>query len=202
MKKFLHWLGKVIATAVSIVLIIVLLPYASQLASAVLPDLSGAALNTTIYLTHKMENSARLEVAVIEDENILNATTEAMFIGQVQSVTVKYAYRASIGIDLRKVKVNVSGSTITLTIPPVEVLSDSLTPLQVEKNDFWYPLTEQRRQKLLDDELVKCREKCLNEYAASAEAWNSTTTALDSTISSWLGAGKAGVRVRYERAPK
>lgn len=200
MKAFFRWLSKVLATALCIVAVVVLLPYASKLASAVLPDLSGAALNTSLLLSHKMENSARLETSIVEDEGILNSTTNAMFIGQVQSVTMKYLYRASIGIDLSKVQMNVRGNTITLTLPRPEILNDSITPQQVEKDDFWYPLTEERRQKLLDDETALCRERCLSEYAASADAWNNTVAAMESTVSSWLGIGRSGVTVRYQQA--
>lgn len=201
MKPFFRWLGKILATALCIVLIVVLLPYASKLASAVLPDLSGAALNTSLLLSHKMESSARLETGIVEDEGILNSTTNAMFIGQVQSVTMKYLYRASIGIDLSKVQMNVRGNTITLTLPQPEILNDSITPQQVEKDDFWYPLTEERRQKLLDDEITLCRQRCLSEYAASQEAWSNTVAAMENTVAGWLGIAKVGVTVRYEQAP-
>lgn len=200
MKGFLRWLGRIAATAITIILIVVLLPYASNLASAVLPDLSGAALNTSLLLSHRMENSARLETSVIEDEGILNSTTNAMFIGQVQSVTMKYTYRASIGIDLSKVQMSVRGNTITLTLPPVEILTDSITPEQVEKDDFWYPLTESRRQKILDDELALCRERCLTEYAASEEAWSNTVAAMENTVSGWLTVANSGVTVRYKQS--
>lgn len=200
MKGFLRWLGRITATAVTVVLIVVLLPYASDLASAVLPDLSGAALNTSLLLSHKMENSSRLETSVIEDEGILNSTTNAMFIGQVQSVTMKYTYRASIGIDLSKVEMSVRGNTITLTLPQMEILADSITPDQVEKDDFWYPLTESRRQKILDDELALCRERCLSEYAASEKAWSNTVAAMENTVSGWLTAANSGVTVRYQQS--
>lgn len=200
MKSFLRWIGRVVASVVTFLLIIILLPYASKLASAFLPDLSGAALNTSILLSHKMESSARLETNIIDDEGILNSTTDAIFIGQVQSVTIQYLYHASVGIDLSKVQMHVKGKTITLVIPPLEVLSDSITPQQVEKNDFWYPLTEERRQKLLDNELALCRERCLTEYASSEDAWNNTVAALDATIAGWIGAGSS-VTVRYEQAP-
>ena len=123
-----------------------------------------------------------------------------MFIGQVQSVTIQYRYKASIGIDLSKVQMQVRGKTITLTIPPLEILSDSITPEQVEKDDFWYPLTEERRKKLLDDELDKCRQRCLNEYISDDETWNKTFAALDDTIASWIGASSSGVTVRYVQA--
>ena len=60
-----------------------LLPYASRWASSILPDLGGAALNTSILLSHQMQESARLETATVEDEGVLNASTSAMFLGTV-----------------------------------------------------------------------------------------------------------------------
>lgn len=195
MKAFFHWLGRVVGTAVTLVLILVLLPYASKLASAFLPDLSGAAVNATVLLSHRMESSARLETATIEDESVLNATTTALFLGQVQNVSIQYVYRASIGIDLQKVQISLRGQTITLTLPPLEVLSDSLTPIQIEKDDFWYPLTEERRQTLLDEELAQCRQRCLEEYLSSDEAWANTVSAVESTVSGWINAAAPGVTV-------
>ena len=200
MKGFLRWLKRVAATVISVILVVVLLPYASRLASAVLPDLSGAALNTSILLSHEMKSSARLETNVVVDEGIMNSTTNALFLGEVQSVTMKYTYRASVGIDLSKVQMKVRGNTITLTLPPLEILADSLTPDQMEKNDFWYPLTEERRQKLMENELTLCRERCLNEYAASGEAWQHTLTAMGNTVSSWLTSINSNVTIRYERS--
>ena len=199
MKGFLRWLTRILATVISIILVVILLPYASRLASAVLPDLSGAALNTSLLLSHEMKSSARLETNVIVDEGIMNSSTNALFLGEVQSVTMKYTYRASVGIDLSKVQMKVRGNTITLTLPPLEILSESLTPDQVEKNDFWYPLTEERRQKLLEDELNLCRERCVNEYASSDEAWQHTLAAMGNTVSSWLTSANSSAVIRYER---
>lgn len=195
MKRFFRWLGRIVGTAITLVLAIVLLPYASKLASAYLPDLSGAAVNATVLLSHQMESSARLETATIEDESVLNATTNALFLGQVQSVSIQYVYRASIGIDLQKVQIGLRGQTITLSLPPLEILSDSLTPIQVEKDDFWYPLTEERRQQLLDDELTQCRQRCLEEYLTSDEAWANTVSAVERTVSGWLSTTAPGVTV-------
>ena len=197
MKRLMHWLARMVATALTVVLIAVLLPYASRWASSILPDLSGAALNTSILLSHQMQQSARLETSMVEDEGVLNASTSAMFLGTVQSVTIRYVYRASMGIDLRKVGIKLENDGITLLLPEVEILSDSLDPVQTIKDDFWYPLTEERRQKLLEDELVKCRKRCLTEYAASDEAWQSAVSALSDTVSAWVSTG--GVTIRYER---
>lgn len=197
MKRLLRYLARVAATALTIVLIVVLLPYASRWASSILPDLGGAALNTSILLSHQMQESARLETATVEDEGVLNASTSAMFLGTVQNVSIQYVYRASLGIDLRKAEIKVEDSVVTLLLPEIEILSDSLTPVQTVKDDFWYPLTEERRQKLLQDELDKCRERCLTEYATSDEAWQNTVSALSDTVSAWVSTG--GVTIRYER---
>ena len=197
MKRLMQFLARVVATALTIVLIAVLLPHASRWASFILPYLGGAALNTPILLSHQMQQSARLETATVEDEGVLNASTSAMFLGTVQNVTIRYVYRASLGIDLRKVGIRVENDGITLLLPEVEILSDSLDPVQTVKDDFWYPLTEERRQQLLEGELVKCRERCLTEYAASDEVWQSTVSALSDTVSAWVSTG--GVTIRYER---
>lgn len=197
MKRLMHWLARMVATALTVVLIAVLLPYASRWASSILPDLGGAALNTSILLSHQMQESARLETATVEDEGVLNASTSAMFLGTVQNVSIQYVYRASLGIDLRKAEIKVEDSVVTLLLPEIEILSDSLTPVQTVKDDFWYPLTEERRQKLLQDELDKCRERCLTEYATSDEAWQNTVSALSDTVSAWVSTG--GVTIRYER---
>lgn len=197
MKRLLRYLARVAGKALTIVLIVVLLPYASRWASSILPDLGGAALNTSILLSHQMQESARLETATVEDEGVLNASTSAMFLGTVQNVSIQYVYRASLGIDLRKAEIKVEDSVVTLLLPEIEILSDSLTPVQTVKDDFWYPLTEERRQKLLQDELDKCRERCLTEYATSDEAWQNTVSALSDTVSAWVSTG--GVTIRYER---
>ena len=176
MKAVFRWLLKIVASALTTVLIIVLLPHASKWMSAILPDLSGAAVNASVLLSHEMQNSARLETSSVKDEGVLQSTTDAMFLGTVQSVTIRYTYEASIGIDLKKVEMKVEGNTITFLLPDAEIIADSLTPVQIETNDFWYPLTDERRMKLLDDERELCRKRCLEEYAQSPEAWDNTVT--------------------------
>jgi len=202
MRAILRWAARVLGTAAATVLVIVALPHASRLMSAILPDLSGAAMNASITLSHRMEESARLETSVVRDEGILNSTTEALFIGQVQSVTIQYVYEASLGIDLKKVDMRLDGRTITFTLPEPEILQDSLTPTSMVRDDFWYPLTDERRMKLLEDEKAKCREKTLKEYASSDAAWQNTVSALSATVEGWLGTGYPGVIFRYEQAAK
>lgn len=198
MKRFLSWMGKVLGKVVATVLVIVLLPYASKLAASVIPDLSGAAINTSVTLSQRLSASARLECNQVDVEGVLDATTTALLIGTVQSVQIAYSYHASIGIDLAKVGIHMEGSEITFVLPEMEVLSDSLIPTQINRNDFWYPLTDERRQQLLDSELAACREKYLTETAASEEGWANVMNAFQSTISQWMAQGNTRLTFRYE----
>lgn len=198
MKRFLSWTGKVLSKVIATVLVIVLLPYASKLAASMIPDLSGAAINTSVALSQRLSASARLECNQVDVEGVLDATTTALLIGTVQSVQIAYSYHASIGIDLAKVGIHVEGNEITFVLPAMEVLSDSLTPTQINRNDFWYPLTDERRQQLLDNELAACREKYLTETAASETGWSNVISAFESTISQWMTQGNAKLSFRYE----
>lgn len=200
MRGFVKWLGRIIGSAVSLVLIIVLLPYASRLASTLMPDLSGNAITTSVTLSREMKSSARLETAVVDDEGVITSSTSALLLGKVQSVTIKYNYHASIGIDLKKVNIKVSGNKITFTLPQLEVLSDSLTPEEIVRDDFWYPLTDSRRQQLLDEEAEKCREYYLSQNESSEKAWQDTIDAMDSTVAKWVGMGGSNLTFEYVRA--
>ncbi len=197
MKKFLSWLARVAGTALSLVLVIVLLPYASKWAAKLIPDLSGAAVNTSVTLSQKLSQSARLECVQVDVNGVLDSTTNALLIGTVQSVQIAYTYHASIGIDLTKVQIRTEGNTVVLELPEMEVLSDSLTPTQIQRNDFWYPLTDERRQQLLNDEQEARREKHLTEVSSSEEGWDYVINALNSTIAAWSDIDQR-VTFRYE----
>ena len=197
MKALLKWLGRTVGSALTLVLVIVLLPHASRLMNSILPDLSGAAVTVSATLARNLQQSARLETAIAEEEGVLESGTEALFLGQVQKVTVRYTYHASLGIDLRKVQVKVTGNTITLLLPEMEVLSDSLTPEEISKDDFWYPLTEERLQTLLNQEQERCRAYYLEEHAHTDQAWADTVAALEGTVSQWIALGNDRITIEY-----
>lgn len=199
MKTFLKWLGRTVGAALALIMVIVLLPYASRLINAVLPDLSGAATTMSVTLARQMENTARLETSVVEDEGVMVSSTDALFLGEVQKVTVRYTYRASIGIDLSKVQLHVRGNTITMQLPALEVLSDSLTPEEIIRDDFWYPVTDERMQTLLAAEKERCRSHYLEQNEQNDQAWENTITALEDTVAQWITLGRNGVTIQYSR---
>lgn len=200
MKKFGRWLARTLGTALSILMVVVLLPYASRLVQKVLPDLSDRAVTTSVMLSQQMQQSARLETMLVNDEGVVSSSTDALFIGTVQQVSVHYAYQASIGIDLTKVELVPRGNTLTLMLPAMEVLTDSITPLIIERDDFWYPLTDEQLQQLLEEKRLSCRNGYLNEYALSDEAWNQLCSTLDATLAQWLGADSNGLEILYKKA--
>ncbi|MGN0747829.1 MAG: DUF4230 domain-containing protein, partial [Aristaeellaceae bacterium] len=160
-------------------------------------DLSGAAVTASTTLARNLQQSARLETTVAEEDGVLESATDALFLGQVQKVTVRYTYRASLGIDLSKVQVKLAGNRITLLLPDMEVLSDSLTPEEISKDDFWYPLTEKRLQKHLNQEQERCRAYYLEEYAHSDQAWADAVAALEGTVSQWIALGNDKITIDY-----
>ena len=200
MKTLLKWLGRTILSVLTLVLVIILLPYASKLMNGILPDLSGSATTASLTLARHLQTAARLETTIIEEQGVLESTTDALFLGQVQKVTVRYTYRASLGIDLSKVEVQVNGKRITLLLPDMEVLSDSLTPEDIQKDDFWYPLTEERLRGLLADEQARCQAYYLQQQMQSAQYWPHTIAMLEGTISQWLSLSDSSITIDYAPA--
>ena len=185
-----------VGTALSLVLVIIMLPYATKWIGKLLPDGSRNAITVSAVLSRQMEASSRLETAKIEDEGVISSSVDALFIGQVQNVVIQYRYEASMGIDLKKVKMQILGNVLTLELPPGEVLADSLTPLNVERNDFWFPLSEERRLKLLEDERLKCRAHYLEENQENRDAFDYSVAAMTEWLDQLLKeTGRQGVEI-------
>ena len=197
MKSILRWFTRVIGSAVSVVLIIVLLPHASRLVSQLLPDATGATIKTSAVLASWLENTARLEVAAIEDEGVLSYDIQAALIGSVGSINVSYVYSASIGLDLKQVQMQANGNTLTFILPPVEVLSDALTPMEIFRDDFWIPngIDDNALQKLLEEERIVRREAHLADDREALR--DAAVSAFESTIAAWMSDLSSGVTFRY-----
>ncbi len=191
---FLKWLGKIIGTALTLCLMIVLLPYAFKAAYRLLPDGSKNAVTVSAILSRKMEESARLETNKISDEGVISSSVNALWIGEVQNVVMKYTYEASLGIDLKKVEMSIAGNTLTLKLPKLEILTDSINIKEVERNDFWFPLSESRRRKLMEDEKLKCRQHYLEENEDSVQARVNTEKVVREMLAELLS-GSAGMDV-------
>jgi len=118
----------------------------------------------------------------------------------VGRTVITYRYRASLGVDLKKVELKRDGKQMTFLIPPLEVLADSIEPLEVTKNDFFSHAIDRSTESLLQEQLMKCREACLQEKEDSETAWENTQKAFRETIGEWLQAfGDASYTFAFEK---
>ena len=197
MKAFLRWLARIVGSALTLVLVIVLFPHISKLAAQLIPDESGAAIKTSAVLASRLENSARLETLKVQENGVLNYDIQAAFLGSVANINATYTYEASFGIDLRKVIMHVTGNEITFELPCPEVLQDSLTPGEVYRDDFWYPgFSDEDYEQLMEAERLARRETYLNgEYAQQLQ--EATIAAFEQTISAWLTEFQGNLTIHY-----
>ena len=156
MKRFGRWLLRLLRSALLLTLVLALMPWVSELVKNLFPEPLNARTVSEI-LSHEMRMSRRLETCRVEDDGVLVSTVDAFLIGTVQTVKIHYAYQASIGINLENIQIQYDEHQISITLPEIELLSDSLSPDEVDVKDFWYPLTENRRRHLLTEETEKRR---------------------------------------------
>ena len=199
MRAFVRWLGRIIGSALTIVLVIILFPHLSRLAAKFMPDESGAAIKASAILAEKLEQSSRLETLRVSADGVLNYDIQAAFIGSVANINASYCYDASFGIDLQKVQMQASGNELTFYLPETEVLLDSLTPSEVYRDDFWYPgFSDQDYENLLENERLLCRERYLSgEYEETL--WQASVEAFEKTISPWISNIQSQLVFRYEK---
>jgi len=151
-------------------------------------------------LMRSLRASQRLETTTVEEEGVLDAKTSVVLLGTVGRTVITYRYRASLGVDLKKVELKRDGKQMTFLIPPLEVLADSIEPLEVTKNDFFSHAIDRSTESLLQEQLMKCREACLQEKEDSETAWENTQKAFRETIGEWLQAfGDASYTFAFEK---
>ena len=198
MKSFFRWLGKVIGSALTIILVIVLFPHISKLAARLMPDESGAAIKASAILAQRLESSARLETLKVQEEGVLNYDIQAALIGSVANINASYVYEASFGIDLSKVLLQPSGDQLVFILPEPELIQDNLTPKEVYRDDFWFPgFSDSDYEKLMENERVARRDIYLNgEKLEQLKA--ATIVAFESTIQVWLQDVDAALSFQYE----
>ena len=196
MKRIGKWLLGLITSALTLVLVIVLLPYAAKWIARIMPDESAAAIRASVVLSQKLEQSAKLETLHVTEEGALNYEVKAAFLGTVASINADYTYEGSFGIDLQQVTMTRDGSVLTLTLPAPELLRRLRA---ITRDSALYPyLDDNDLQRVWEDERVSCRERYLSGERA-AELWDATVAAMEATVAQWM-ADAGGFTVRYERA--
>lgn len=186
MKRFFRWLTKVLTSAVILVLVFVMLPYAVKMASRLMPDESGAAIRASAVIASKLENSARLETLRVEEEGVLDYSVKPAFLPTVAEITAKYKYEASFGVDLSRITIQLAGNHMTFLLPECELIQDSITPTEIFRDDYWYPwIKDEKYERLFEEERAARREVYLNGEQSLA-LWDSTISAFEKTIAQWM----------------
>lgn len=186
MKGILRWFAKVVTSAIILVLVFVMLPYAVKIAAKLMPDESGAAIKASAVIAAKLENSARLETLRVEEEGVLNYDVKPAFLPTVAEITAKYKYEASFGVDLSKVTIQLDGDHMTFVLPPFELIQDSITPTEIYRDDYWFPwIKDEKYEKLFEDERVARRSIYLSGEKQPL-LWEATVEAFEKTIAPWM----------------
>jgi len=186
MKKGRRWLMAVSVRVVAALLIVFLLPFASRWARDLFFDIQGEIRTQSQVLTRKLEASQRLETVKVDEEGVLQADTSVILLGTVGTTIIDYRYEASLGIDLKKVELRTEDDRIVFLLPELEVLTDSIEALKVDKQNFWSRAIEKSTEQLLSEKREACRRYYLEENEHSPETWANTVKALENTVCQWL----------------
>ena len=168
-----------------IIMVILLLPLARTLFRNLLPDATGEIKVQSVVLAQKLESSKRLEVTTIDEEGILEATTNVVIFGTVGSTTIRYRYTASVGIDLSKVIMTTDSDRIIFSLPDPEVLNDGIEALEIKKNNLFSRAIEKSVETLLNEQKTKCRNLYVTKQH-SDRMWDDIVKSFEETICQWL----------------
>ena len=185
MKAIFAWIAKVVGAAIALVLVITLLPYTTDLANLIMPDITSAAERTAGEISHNLSQSRRLESIRITDEGTCSNDFDVAGV-YVGGVKFDYQYNASFGIDLEKVKMIVNGSRITFILPEPELIMDEIIPSNVARRDFLVNISDSDYEKIRLNEKLACRAKYLPGGERADQLWDATKNAFADTIEPWL----------------
>lgn len=199
MRSLVRWIAKVTGSAMTIVLVVVLLPHVARLIGQIMPDESGTAIKASAIIAARMEESARLETYKVEEDGVLNYDIRAAIIGTVANINVRYKYEGSFGLDLSKVQMQVVGNELIFRLPDPEVIQDALTTMEAYRDNFWYPgFSDDDYGKLLEDERLTRREAHLTGDKGQ-QLVDVSKKMFESTVTAWIQSVNANVKIRFDQ---
>lgn len=186
MKRIVKRLLRILSLALALTLAAVLFPYAKDWLSRYLPQ--GKYDRATMVISHEMEKAGELTAVRYTDQELMEASTKALLLGEVQKVTAPYTYEIGLGIRLSDVQLSSNQDGITIRVPEIEMLYDSFRVTgSPEVQDFFYKLNESRYQQMLNDQAAECRAKYLADENCLQEAWQAACESLEKMIQQWTG---------------
>ena len=196
MKKMISGLLKFLGKAVTLVIVIALLPYVGRFLSTVIPDNSRNMVSSAQIISQKLEAAQFLTTMEVRTTGNLHITDSVIILGEVQNVDIAYEYTGGFGIDLSKVYVTLNGNKIVVELPSLQAVNGGMRILSETDSTFQLKsMTPQRRQKSLDDEQARLEEI----YLRTPELVQNTKDALEKEIGAILSlSGKsAQIEIRF-----
>lgn len=186
MRRILKFFLRIIALAAIITLVIVLYPHVSEwISSSILDDKYEA---TTIRLTQEMKKAGELTAVRYQETGLMEAKLDAALVGTVGSVKAPYSYEIGLGFSLSDVMLTETEGGIEAALPDIRVLYDQFQITgEPEISDMWQMMTEQRYQKMLDDQHMECRTRYLKQHEHAEAAWTAACEQLQQLFEGWAG---------------
>lgn len=186
MKKVKKLLLRLLCIAVIVFLAVTFWPSIHSWFSGLLPV--NRFHQASIRLTHTMESKGDLLVATYTDTGIAYAKKDAFLLGTVAEVNIPYQYEIHFGFPLSEVKLTATENGISVQIPPIRMLSDTLTVTgDVTKNDFWRLMDENSYQQIINNQAEACRNHYLNSSEYRLETQSAACKALSESLREWSG---------------
>lgn len=197
MKRVIKWILRPVCLGLALVLAAAVYPYAVDWLRGLLPQ--GKYEQTVALLSHQMEKAGELTAVTYQDTGVMESNTSALLIGNVQQVKAPYSYKIGLGISLDEVELIAGETEIIVRVPETKMIYDSF---QITDNpivsDFWYHLTEERYQQMINTQALACREGYLENGEYLEAAWDAACEALNKLLVQWAG---ENLPLRYERLP-
>jgi len=151
-----------------------------------MPNITGEIETQSRIIEQKLESSQRLEVTKIEEKGVIEEKTNVIILGTVGSTTIDYQYTASVGIDLKKVIMNLDSDRIVFILPDNEILNDGIEALKIVRHDTFSKAIDRKIETLLAEQREKCREQYLNEENHTQKVREDTVKAFRETVLQWM----------------
>ena len=196
MKRLGKKIAGVLCSALTIMLVMTCYPYVKPFIADLLPK--GRYDRATMVISHEMEKAGELTAVRYTDQELMESSTSALFLGEVQNVKAPNTYEIGLGINLADVQLTAGDEGVTVAVPAVEMLYDSFRVTgSPEVKDFFHPLNEARYQEMLDAQAAECRAKYLSDTQCLEDAWQAACESLERLISQWTG---ETIPLRFTRA--
>lgn len=189
LKRILKFFGRLAAFVLAATLFFTFWPEISGLLRGLLPGVEGKGIVTSTQLTHELRSMGMLTTAEYTDTGAIVSTVPAALLGDVQKVTIPYEYKIYFGVDLEQAEVEAVESALFITLPEAEMLEDKLTVTgEVEVWDFFFPLTEDRYQSILNERTLAFRAAYLEDPSPFEAAYGTATERIGALLASVLEA--------------